>query len=113
MRRVGSRERIGSSRSQGPMMGILLRVSLRSKTNQSSRRYYPTKFLLMSQRFIRIGCLTLDTKEEKVVVDQVVFQNAPNVVRSTWVTMYWIQIIVFVVERVGKWLGIFSWTIIK
>lgn len=79
---VGSRGKIGMLRGQSPMMEILLWVSLKSKTNQTFRRESPTKFLLISARLTRTGCLTPTFEEENVVVQKVRNLVVPNVVRN-------------------------------
>ena len=82
LRRVGLRGRIGRSRGQGPMMEVILRVSLESKTNQNVRKYSPTKFLVISPRIRSIGFLNLILKGGKEVVHKVRNLVVQNVSRS-------------------------------
>ena len=87
LRRVVLSGKIGMQRGQGSMMEVFLRVSVKSKTNQSLIRDSPTKFFLISQRITRIGFLTLSLNREKVVVHKVRNLIVPNVARSTCVSV--------------------------
>ena len=85
------------------MMEVLLRVNLKSKTNQSLRRDSPIKFLQIYQRLTRRGFLTLSLEGENVVVHKVRNSIMPNVARGTWVNVQWEWIIVLTMERVDTW----------
>ena len=47
---------------------ILPRVGLKFKTSLGLKRGSPTKFLLISPRLVRIGCITIGPKGEEVEI---------------------------------------------
>lgn len=63
-------------------MEVLLRAGMKFKTSQCLKRDSTTKFLLISQMLVRIGCLTLNLNEEMVVIHQVTKLQVPHVARS-------------------------------
>lgn len=50
------------------MMEILLRLGLKSKISQSSKRGFPTKVLLTLQGSTKVKCLPPSLKKQEVVV---------------------------------------------
>lgn len=64
-----------------PHYGGTSKECLKSKTSQSLRRGFPTKFLLISQGLTRIGCLTLIHKEERLVVTSNEIPNCTKYVK--------------------------------
>ena len=87
LRIVGLRRKIWMPRGKGPMIEVLLRVNMKSKTNQSLRRDSPTKFLITSQYPTRIGCITLSLKEERVKFHNLRNPIVPNVAKGIWVNV--------------------------
>ena len=74
--------RIEMLRGQGLIKVVLLRVYVKFKTNLSSKRVSPTKFLINSPRLVIIGWLTVGPKRKEVVIHQVGNLFVPSVVRS-------------------------------
>ena len=68
---------------RGPslVMEVLPRVDLIFKTSVGSRRGFPNKFIKISLRLTRIGCLTLCPEKEKVEAHLVKNLLVPSVVR--------------------------------
>ena len=69
------------------MKEVLPRVGWKFKTNLSSRRGSPSKFLIIYSRLITIGCLNLDPKGKGVVIHHVRNLLVENVVRNMWVNV--------------------------
>lgn len=67
------------------MIKVLVRVSLKSKTNQRLIKHSLTKFILISQGLKRIGYLTLSLNGEKLVVHKV--RNTIVQIRGIWVNV--------------------------
>ena len=82
------------------MKEVLLRLCWKLKTSLGSRRGSPTKFLPISQRLVRIRCLTLGPKGEEVEIYIVRKLLIPSTVRSIWVNILLGKTIALGVERV-------------
>ena len=81
-------------------MEVLQRIDMRYKTCLGLRSGFQVKSLPSSKRLVDVGCLTLSSRREKVLIHQPRSQLMESVARSTMVIKG--QIIVLVVERVAQ-----------
>ena len=88
------------AKKQNNLMEVLQREALRYKTNIGLSRGFIIKCLIIYLRLGMIGCLTLNSRGEKVLVDQLRSQLVESVVKRTMVITLREQIIALVVERV-------------
>ena len=82
------------------MMEILQRIGFKYNTILDLRSRFQIKSLLRSQKLVVIGCLTINSRREKVVTYQMGSQLVESVVKNTMVIALRGRIIALVVERV-------------
>ena len=88
------------------MIEVPQRIGLRYKTSLDLRSGFQFKYLPSSQKIVVIGCLTLNSIREKVLIHQPRSQVVESVARSTMVIALRGHIIIWVMVRVGTRLGI-------
>ena len=81
-------------------MKILQRIGLRYKTSLNLRTVFLINSLPNSQMLVVIGCLTLNSRREKVLIHQIRSQLVESVVKITMVIALMGWIMALVVERV-------------
>ena len=87
-------------RGNDRLMEVIQRIGLRYKISLNLRSGVQIKSLQNSQELVVIGCLTLNSRREKVLIHQMRSQLVESVARSTMVIALRGRIIALVVERV-------------
>ena len=87
-------------------MEVLQRIGLRHKTSLNLRSGFLIKSLQNSQELVVIGCLTLNSRREKELINLMKSQLVKSVARSTMVIALRGRIIVLVVVKTGTIIGI-------
>ena len=106
------REKLEMLREQGHLIEVPQRIGLRYKTSLDLRSRFQIKSLHNLQELVVIGCITLNSRREKVLIHQIRSQLVESVVKITMVIALMGWIIALVVERVvTKWDIVQTWRV--
>ena len=83
LRRPGLSEKVEMLRGEGHLIEVLQRIGLKYKTSLNLRSEFLIKSLHNSQEIVVIGCPTLNSRRENVLINQMRKKLVESVVKST------------------------------